>query len=199
VLVSQWLDGTPLGEAPAGALDAAAARLVVFVIGGLRAGLVHADVNPDDVLVLPGGGLGILDFGAVAAVEPARADAGLALVEAFAAGDGERLGAALGTLGLLDPAHGDAALDLAAHVLGELGGALAAELDTAALVAARGRLEERQAELLRLLLAGSLPPQELWPARGVAMAFGTIARVGATGAWRELVLSSLREGWSAAP
>jgi hypothetical protein len=203
VLVSSWIDGTPLSalDARTGSAevrDGAAARLVTFVIGGLRAGLVHADPDPDDVLVTPDGRLAVLDYGAVATVEPERADAALALVQAFAAADGAALGAALARLGLLAEDRGPEALALAAGVLGELGGEAPTRLDTPALVSARERLEARADGAVELLTAGSLPPRELWPARGTAQLFGTIARVGASGAWRELVLSALRDGWDAA-
>ncbi len=50
VLVSEFVDGVPLWQAPDP--DLAAARLVVFVIGAARAGVIHADPHPDDVLVL---------------------------------------------------------------------------------------------------------------------------------------------------
>lgn len=199
VLVSEWIDGVPLRDAPAAALDTAAAQLVTFVAGGLREGLVHADPNPDDILMTSDGRLAVLDFGAVAIVETERADAGLAVLEAFAASDAAALGDALATLGLLDPQHAATALAVAEHVLGELGGAAPSRLDTPALIAARERLEDRPEEVVELVLSGALPPQELWPARGIGMLFGTIARVGATGAWRELLVRALRDGWSATP
>ena len=44
--------------------DHAAAQLVRFVLGATAAGIVHADPDPEDVLVLPDGRLAILDFGA---------------------------------------------------------------------------------------------------------------------------------------
>jgi hypothetical protein len=50
---------------------------------------------------------------------------------------------------------------------------------------------------VELILSGALPPEDIWPARAVGQLFGTIARVGATGAWRELARGALREGWNA--
>jgi len=52
--------------------------------------------------------------------------------------------------------------------------------------------------VVELILTGVLPPEDLWPARGVAQLFGTIARVGATADWLELIRASLRDGWEAA-
>jgi hypothetical protein len=63
-------------------------------------------------------------------------------------------------------------------------------------VAARDRALDHP-ELARLLMSGSLPPDDLWPGRGAAQLFGVIARVGATGDWLELTRAAVRDGWSA--
>ena len=70
VLVSQWLDGTPLSTiittGSQQARDAAATRYLEFLlVGPQRAGLLHADPHPGNFRMLPDGRLGILDFGAV--------------------------------------------------------------------------------------------------------------------------------------
>jgi len=70
VIVSEWLDGTPLSLIIATgspkARDAAAARYLEFlVVGPQRAGLLHADPHPGNFRMLPDGRLGVLDFGAV--------------------------------------------------------------------------------------------------------------------------------------
>jgi predicted unusual protein kinase regulating ubiquinone biosynthesis (AarF/ABC1/UbiB family) len=195
VLVSEWVTGVPLGDAAE--RDAAASRLVLFVLGGLRAGMVHADIDPDDVLVLDDGRLAILDFGATRAVDAARAEQTAAAVEAFVAADAQSLGEALGRLEWLAPEHAEAALELGEHVLAELAGTDAVRLDTGAVLAAGERAAERPRQLLELMLAGALLPEDLWPARAVGALFGTIARVGATAPWRELTRLALREGWDA--
>jgi predicted unusual protein kinase regulating ubiquinone biosynthesis (AarF/ABC1/UbiB family) len=195
VLVSEWVDGTPFWRASNP--DHVAAQLVVFVLGGLRAGIVHADLHPNDVLELPDGRLAVLDFGATRTVEPERAQAGAEAVEAFVAEDAARLGAALERLGALPPAHAATALELVRHALGDLAGADPVRLDSAAVIAARDRLFDRPRELSELIGAGALPPEDLWPARGAAQLFASIARVGATGRWREQVRAGLREGWDA--
>jgi hypothetical protein len=195
VLVSEWADGVPLPEASDP--DAAAARLVLFVVGGLRAGIVHADLHPDDVLVSEDGRLAVLDFGATRTVERERAQASADALEALVDDDPDALGQALERLGTLPAEHAASALALARHALGDLAGAEPARLDSAAVVAARDRLLARPAELAELLLAGRLPPEDAWPARGVAQLFGTIARLGATGPWRELARAALRDGWEA--
>jgi predicted unusual protein kinase regulating ubiquinone biosynthesis (AarF/ABC1/UbiB family) len=195
VMVSEWVEGVPLREAQD--RDAAAARLVLFVLGGLRAGIVHADIDPDDVLIRDGGRLVILDFGATGIVDGDRAEQTFAALEAFVADDPQALGLALGDLGWLAPEHASAALELADHVLADLGGPHAARLDTGAVLAAGERAGQRPRQVLELMLAGALAPEDLWPARAVAALFGTIARVGATAPWRELARSALRDGWDA--
>jgi predicted unusual protein kinase regulating ubiquinone biosynthesis (AarF/ABC1/UbiB family) len=196
VLVSEWVDGVPILKAPDP--DTAAARLLVFAIGAARSGgVVHADPSLDDVLVLADGRLAILDFGATRTVEPARVDLSAAAVEAFANDDAEGLSAAVEQLGWLPASHGVDALELVRHALGELAGPGSTKLDSDAVVAARDRLLDREEALGRLLLAGALSPVDLWPARGVAQAFSVIARVGASGSWRELVRGAVRDGWNA--
>ena len=70
VIVSEWLDGTPLSTIIATgsqkARDAAATLYLKFlVVGPQRAGLLHADPHPGNFRMLADGRLGILDFGAV--------------------------------------------------------------------------------------------------------------------------------------
>jgi predicted unusual protein kinase regulating ubiquinone biosynthesis (AarF/ABC1/UbiB family) len=195
VLVSEWVEGVPLWEAPDP--DEAAARLVVFALGAAVTGIVHADPAPEDVLVMPDGRLAILDFGAVGSVDQDRLGAAVDALDSFSEGDEGAFAAALATLGALPPELGARALELATYALGELAGPEPARLDSAAVLAARDRLLSRSDSLLEILVAGTLPPQDLWPARAVAQLFGTIARVGATGPWRELARAALRGGFSA--
>ena len=195
VLVSEWVQGVPLHQAPD--VDRAAARLLVFVLGAGHAGIVYADPDPDDVLVLPDGRLAILDFGAARTVERERVKLAARGLEAFAARDPQAFGEALEELGWLPATHAHAALELGEHALGELAGPDAALLDVDAVLGAGTRLFHRPDPLVELILAGSLPPEDLWPARGVAQLFGAIARVGASGAWQELALSAMRDGWDA--
>ena len=70
VLVTEWLDGTPLsaviqdGTPPQ--RDRAALLLARFLFSGpVLAGLLHADPHPGNFRLLPDGRLGVIDFGAV--------------------------------------------------------------------------------------------------------------------------------------
>ncbi len=198
VLVSEWVEGTPLLELRSEPeRDAAATALATFVLGGLRFGIVHAGANPADIVLTGDGRVAILDLAATATVEPARAAFLLAAVESFAASDGPGLGTALGKLGLLAPERGQDALALISHALGELGGEAPARLDSTALRAAADRLAERPKQAASLLFDANLPATDLWPLRALGQLFATIARIGATAAWPELVDSALRDGWDA--
>jgi ABC1 atypical kinase-like domain len=196
VMVSAWIDGVPIDRAPDA--DQAARRLLVFALGAARSGVVHADLRPDDVLVQADGRVAILDFGATRTVQPERVAASLVAVEAFAADDEGAFATAVQQLGWLSATDAPTAFGLARRALGELAGPGPAWLDSGAVVAARDRLFDQPAAIVELILAGVLPPEDLWPARGVAQLFGTIARVGATGDWLELARVSLRDGWDAA-
>jgi predicted unusual protein kinase regulating ubiquinone biosynthesis (AarF/ABC1/UbiB family) len=196
VMVSAWVDGVPIDRAAD--TDQAARRLLVFSLGSARSGVVHADLHPEDVLVEAGGRVAIVDFGATRTVQPERVAASLAAVEAFAAEDDTAFAAAAAQLGWLSAANVPTALGLARRALGELAGPGAVRLDSGAVVAARDRLFDEPDAIVELILTGVLPPEDLWPARAVAQLFGTIARVGATADWLELIRASLRDGWDAA-
>jgi predicted unusual protein kinase regulating ubiquinone biosynthesis (AarF/ABC1/UbiB family) len=105
VLITAWLDGVSLSALldgrtdllPAGWRDLspgdaadAAARLLGHAIyaPAACAGWMHADLHPGNFLLLPGGGLGMLDFGAAAAVPGGIPAPFGRLAAAVLAGDG---------------------------------------------------------------------------------------------------------------
>ncbi len=70
VIVSEWLDGTPLSQVISSGTqqerDLAARRYLEFLfLGPARAGLLHADPHPGNFRLTPDGRMGVLDFGAV--------------------------------------------------------------------------------------------------------------------------------------
>jgi predicted unusual protein kinase regulating ubiquinone biosynthesis (AarF/ABC1/UbiB family) len=70
VLVSEWMDGTPLARIISDGTPAQRDRtgilLVRFLFSGpARAGLLHADPHPGNFRLMEDGRLGVLDFGAV--------------------------------------------------------------------------------------------------------------------------------------
>jgi predicted unusual protein kinase regulating ubiquinone biosynthesis (AarF/ABC1/UbiB family) len=71
VLVTEWIDGTPLsrliGKGRAAERDAAGERLAILHFSApARVGLLHADPHPGNFRMLADGRLGVIDFGAVA-------------------------------------------------------------------------------------------------------------------------------------
>src|SRR6201994_2335032 len=126
VLITRWLDGVSLSTlldrrldllpegwrelSPGGAADLAA-RLLGHAIYAPAActGWMHADLHPGNFLLLPGGRLGMLDFGAVAAVPGGIPAPSGQLAAAVLAGDGPmvvRLARQVGALAIdveLDP------------------------------------------------------------------------------------------------
>lgn len=70
VLITEWMDGTPLSKIISDGDDdernRAGILLTRFLFSGpARAGLLHADPHPGNFRLLPGGKLGVLDFGLV--------------------------------------------------------------------------------------------------------------------------------------
>ncbi len=196
VMVSEWIEGVPLSEATDEERDAACAALVRFSLGAQRSlGIAHGDIAPDDVLVRADGRIAVLDFGAVSAVAPERLDGSVRTLEAFRAGDGEALGAALEASDVLPASCGATALALAQHALGPFGEPGPVRLDIDAVTAGRDRLLDRPDDLFQILTHGALPPEDLWPTRGIAQTFSTVARVGATGEWLQIAHDALRDGW----
>ena len=70
VLVSEWMDGTPLAAIIAGGTAAERNRAGIMIIrflfsGPARVRLLHADPHPGNFRLLADGRLGVLDFGAV--------------------------------------------------------------------------------------------------------------------------------------
>ncbi|MBO0809563.1 MAG: AarF/ABC1/UbiB kinase family protein [Actinobacteria bacterium] len=70
VLVTEWMDGTPLSkiisDGSQAERDRAGLLFVRFLFSGpARAGLLHADPHPGNFRMLADGRLGVLDFGAV--------------------------------------------------------------------------------------------------------------------------------------
>ncbi|MBO0769433.1 MAG: hypothetical protein J2O48_12185, partial [Solirubrobacterales bacterium] len=120
----------------------------------------------------------------------------LAVVEAFSAGDGAALGAGLQSLGLIDAAHGQTALQVGQTALGPLGQSAPARLDVQAVADCLPRLDSVEEQAVSLLVGGRLEPGDLYPARGIGQCFSLIARFGAEASWPELVAAALRESWA---
>jgi hypothetical protein len=196
VLVADWVDGTPvrdLADAPEADRRRVAELAVRFFVGGARLGTVHADAHPDDVLLLEDGRVAVLDFGATARVEPARADPAADLLEALAGDDAAGVGAALEALGWLPAADGPAAHRLGREVLGELL-APSALLDADALRATADRGLRRLRHGLALAGRSPVPAPDLWPLRGTGALGLLLARLEVRADWVGLAVAALRDG-----
>ena len=197
VLITRWLDGVslsalldgrmdllPEGWRELGPGDAAdlAARLLSHAIYAPAActGWMHADLHPGNFLLLPGGRLGMLDFGAVAAVPGGIPVPFGQLAAAVLAGDGPTAVRLARQVGALPPGR---ELDerLVVELLHPMVATAAADDFTYSRPWLRGLMghftEPRFAPALRSLT----PPREyalVW--RATLSAAGLFAQLGAT-------------------
>jgi ubiquinone biosynthesis protein len=200
VHVSAWLDGPTLADpgAAGAAVDpgAVARALVRVFVGAPRAvGLVLANPRPNDVVLLPGGGVGLIGPGAARAVPAARLGEWIATLEALRARDEGAFAEALASQGLLSA---DAGVRAYAHVEAALGPLLLSgpsRLDDDALATAGGAAFERLGDLMDLAARATPDPADLWPLRMLGQLAATLAPLGATEDWLELGLAALRGGW----
>lgn len=197
VMVSAHVAGPTLAEAlPTGEDAAAVARTLLRAAIGLprTAGLVHADLEPTNVIVTGPGTIALVDLGATRRVETARLDQALDALAALRAGDEAAFTAAVTGLGLLPDAESCA---VAMRLLREAGAELLtgpAKLDAAALLALGTRIEAQIDEGFALATKVKLDPQDLWPARMLGTLVSTLARLGVTEDWVALALEAGREG-----
>ncbi|MHA6780968.1 ABC1 kinase family protein [Pseudonocardia saturnea] len=118
VLVSEWLDGVPLGrvvDTPAADADEQAARdrhahtiIETMFSSPARVGLLHADPHPGNFLVLDDGRLGMLDFGGVARLPDGIPPVLVRILALTARGEADRLTELLVDEGFLAPDAEDA-------------------------------------------------------------------------------------------
>ncbi len=195
LLVSAWVDGTPVGELTEREERAAAARaLVLFHVGSARFGTVHADPHPADAIRMADGRHAFLDFGAVRRVSATRVDEGLVAFDALLAQDAETLGASLELLGWLPGELGATALFLGRDILaGHLDGA--SRMDAAALVETRRRAVGHAEALWPLAQVMSFPAEDLWPLRMLAALTTVLARLDVQEDWPALFAQAARDRW----
>ncbi len=106
VIVSEWIDGTPLSaiirDGTQEERDQAGLLLARFSYDApQRLGMLHADPHPGNFRVLADGRLGVIDFGAVARLPGGMPPALGALARAALDGDGERVTELLRSEGFL--------------------------------------------------------------------------------------------------
>lgn len=108
VIVSEWMDGTPLSaiiESGTPEQRNAAGRLIATLhfSAPSRIGLLHADPHPGNFRLLPDGRLGVLDFGAVARLPNGLPEPIGRLSRLAINGDAERVLAGLRGEGFVKP------------------------------------------------------------------------------------------------
>lgn len=116
VLVTDWVEGTPLAELirdgePAQRDRAGALLATLHFSAPQRCGLLHADPHPGNYRMLPDGRLGVVDFGAVARLPDGHPEPIGRLVRLALAGDAEAVADGLRLEGFIKP---DLELDAAA-------------------------------------------------------------------------------------
>ncbi|HEX8628496.1 MAG TPA: AarF/ABC1/UbiB kinase family protein [Catenuloplanes sp.] len=108
VLVTEWVDGTPLSKVIADGTQAErdeAGRLMATLhfSAPQRARLLHADPHPGNFRILPDGRLGVIDFGAVARLPDGHPEPIGRLVRLALAGDAEGVVEGLRDEGFVKP------------------------------------------------------------------------------------------------
>ncbi len=116
VLVTDWVDGTPLAKLirdgePEQRNRAGALLATLHFSAPQRCGLLHADPHPGNFRMLPDGRLGVVDFGAVARLPDGLPEPIGRLVRLALAGDAEAVAEGLRKEGFIKP---DLDLDAAA-------------------------------------------------------------------------------------
>src|SRR3954447_6691453 len=108
VLVTEWVDGTPLATVIAEGTEPErdeAGRLMATLhfSAPARAGLLHADPHPGNFRMLPDGRLGVIDFGAVARLPGGHPEPIGRLVRLALDGDAEAVADGLRAEGFIKP------------------------------------------------------------------------------------------------
>lgn len=108
VLISEWVDGTPLARIIADGTpaerDHAGLRYQRFLLSSpARAGLLHADPHPGNFRILPDGRMAVLDFGAVAHLPGGMPEAVGQLLRIALLGDAQAIYAGLQAEGFVRP------------------------------------------------------------------------------------------------
>ena len=188
VLVRAWVEGEPLGP---GADPVHAATLVTALATAARAGVVYADVEADNVLVMSDGTLALIDAGAVARTDRERGALLGGALTSLGAGDHEAVASVLVELGWFDDAAAAAQAAALGHDLGAplLSGPATLDLDVLGSMAGEGYA--RLAEAAALARHVTVVPSDLGGLRMMGTATATLALLGATEDWPALVAGAL--------
>ncbi len=187
VLVSRFVEGETLAEAPAPDPSATARRLVDAHVAAWReAGLVLTDTRPSHVVHLPDGRTGLLGVGVA---RPAPRERAAASVDAFVAlGEADAdafVRAVVDGLGVLDAETAREAHTVVREVLGEFVEG-PAKLDGPAVAKVTARAFGRIGDLMRIAGKATPQPADLAAGRMLGQLVATLSRLEATEDWAAL-------------
>jgi predicted unusual protein kinase regulating ubiquinone biosynthesis (AarF/ABC1/UbiB family) len=196
VLVTRWLDGTPLSRIIATGTEAERDRCGLLLLRLLlssprRAGLLHGDPHPGNFRLLPDGRLGVLDFGATEPLPGGWPAALGPLLTALRVRDGEAVGRILEDVGVVDPDRWAAPALL--HLLGPYADPLRVErfcFERAWLQELTRRSSDPRSADARTLRSIRLPARHLLLQR---VAFGLAGVLTSLGSWVPVAQELRRE------
>jgi predicted unusual protein kinase regulating ubiquinone biosynthesis (AarF/ABC1/UbiB family) len=196
VLVTEWIDGTPLADVIRDGTGEVRDRLGILLVRFLysspsRVGLLHADPHPGNFRLMPDGRLGVIDFGAVARLpdalpEPIGRLAGLALE-----GDASAVLEGLRAEGFVRPGieiNAQGVLDYLSPLLQPI----ATEefsFSRAWLRSQATRVGDPRSPASQLGRQLNLPPSYLLIHRVTMGAIGVLCQLGSTGRFRDEMIS----------
>jgi predicted unusual protein kinase regulating ubiquinone biosynthesis (AarF/ABC1/UbiB family) len=203
VLVTEWIDGTPLSKIISGGSpdqrDRCGVLLVRLMVGGpQRVGMLHADPHPGNYRLLDDGRLGVLDFGAVNRLPDGLPPAIGRLLGVALDGDADELHDGLRAEGFIKPrlkVDSRALLDYLLPFLEPLT-IDRFRFDRPWLRAQATRVSDPRTPGYALGLQLNLPPQYLLIHRVWLGGIGVLCQLGSEADWRE-EFASLLPGLSA--
>jgi hypothetical protein len=191
VLVTEWLDGTPLSAVIADGTteerDRAGLLLVRFLYSCPgRAGLLHADPHPGNFRLLPDGRLGVLDFGAVNRLPGGLPEPIGRLARLAVAGDADAVAQGLRDEGFILPSTTVDASTLLDYLTPMLDGVAGPEFtfSRAWLRKEAVRLSDWRSPAAQLGRQLNLPPSYLLIHRVTLGAVSILCQLGSTGKFR---------------
>jgi predicted unusual protein kinase regulating ubiquinone biosynthesis (AarF/ABC1/UbiB family) len=199
VLVTEWVDGTPLSALIASGTeaerDAAGERLALLHFSAPpRVGLLHADPHPGNFRILADGRLGVLDFGAVARMPDGLPEQIGRLTWLALAGDAEGVLAGLREEGFVKPdleIDAQVVLDYLRPILEPIA-ADDFRFTRSWLRSEATRLANPRSPAYQLGRNLNLPPSYLLVHRVTLGSIGVLCQLGAKARYREIVEKWLR-------
>lgn len=194
VLVTEWIDGTPLAQVIAGGEQQVRDRAGLLIAtlhfsAPARVGLLHSDPHPGNFRILPDGRLGVIDFGAVARL-PGGLPEPIGRLTRFALdGDAGGVLAGLREEGFVRPGievDADAMLEFVRPVLAPLAGP-EFQLTRAWLRGQAARIADLRGPAYQLGKNLNLPPSYLMIYRVTMGSIGILCQLEATARYRSVV------------